>query len=402
MTDRVHRIVGGLHEEMISWRRHFHRHPELSFQEKETSRKVAELLESFGLEVRTGIAGYGVTGLLRGAKPGPTIALRADMDALPIQEENETEYRSEVPGVMHACGHDGHMAMLLGAAKALTSFREELAGQVLFLFQPAEEKLPGGAQGMIREGVLDGVDCVFGLHLWSPLPVGCVGICEKEFMAAADGFEVEIIGRGGHGGLPHKTVDPVLVASHVVINLQALVSRETDPLDSAVISVCTIQGGTGFNVIADTVRMGGTVRCFDLGTRERIIKRMREVIESTCSMFQASCRFEYRPGYPPLINPPEEVRFAARLAEQIVSPERVVTLPKVMGGEDFAYYLQQRPGAFLFVGAGNTERGITAPHHHSRFDIDERSLKIGAEWLVRIALGKLAPDPKTDGSASPQ
>jgi amidohydrolase len=382
VRDRVERLFSDL----VEWRRDFHRNPELSFQEKRTSEKVADILEALGLKVKKGIAGYGVTGLLCGKGSGPTIALRADMDALPIQDEKDVEYRSQVPGVMHACGHDGHMAMLLGAASVLTERKEQLAGNVLFLFQPAEESLPGGAIGMIGEGVLDGVDAIYGLHLWSPMPFGTVGVREGGFMAAADSFELEIVGKGGHGALPHTSVDAVAVAAHVVVNLQTIISREVDPLEPAVISVGTIHGGNAFNVIAERVRLSGTVRSFNLETRERLIRRMEEVIDATCRMYGAKACFRYNRGYPPLVNHPAETRLAAQVAEEIVGPEQVRVIEPVMGGEDFAYYLEHRPGAFLFVGAGDESRGITAPHHHPRFDIDERALKVGTEWLVRIAL----------------
>ncbi|MBA4492890.1 M20 family metallopeptidase [Paenactinomyces guangxiensis] len=375
-----------LFPQLVEWRRNFHKYPELSFQEARTSQQVAEFLRGLGLEVRTGIGGYGVTGLLRGKEPGPTVALRSDMDALPIQDEKTCEYRSQVPGVMHACGHDGHMAMLMGTALLLTEMKESLKGNVLFLFQHAEELLPGGAVRMVEEGVLKGVDVIYGIHLWSPMPTGVVGIREGELMAAADSFEVEITGKGGHGALPHEAVDAVAIASHAVVNLQTIISRQLDPLKSGVITVGTIEGGQAFNVIAEKCRLTGTVRSFDPGVREQLARRMEEVIQSTCQMYGADYRFNYLWGYPPVVNDSVEARRLAEVARQINDPAQVWEIMPVMAAEDFAYYLQQRKGAFCFVGAGNTDLGITAPHHHPKFDIDEKAMKTGVELFIETTL----------------
>ncbi|MRG28695.1 M20 metallopeptidase family protein [Laceyella tengchongensis] len=378
--------VADLFPQMVEWRRDFHQHPELSFQEQQTQRKLIDFMESCGLEVKTGWGGYGVTGLLRGAAPGPTIALRADMDALPIQDEKTVSYRSQVTGVMHACGHDGHMTMLMGAARLLTEMRDRLAGNVLFLFQHAEELLPGGSRQMIEAGVLEGVDAIFGIHLWTPHPVGTISLCSGELMAAADSFEVEIIGKGGHGGLPHEATDAVVIAAHVITHLQTIISRQVDPLDSGVISVGAIEGGNAFNVIAERCRMKGTVRSFNKGVREALAKRVEEVVRHTCHMFGADYRFQYGWGYPPLINHEKETQQLIEVARQVGT---VQEMKPIMGGEDFAYYLEQIPGAFCFVGAGNPDKGITAPHHHPRFDIDEEALKVGTELFVRLIAERL-------------
>lgn len=375
-----------LFPKMVEWRRNFHKYPELSFQEIRTSEQVANMLRELGLEVRTQIGGNGVVALLRGKEPGPTVGLRADMDALPIQDEKTCEYRSQIPGVMHACGHDGHMTILLGTAALLKEMRDELKGNVLFLFQHAEELLPGGAKSMIEAGVLDGVDVMYGIHLWSSLPTGVVGIRPGKLMAAADSFELEITGKGGHGGLPHQAIDAVAIASHVVVNLQTIVSRQLDPLKSGVITVGTIQGGQAFNVIAEKCRLTGTVRSFDPVVREQLVKQMEEVIAATCHMYGAQYDFRYHWGYPPVVNDETEARRMAEVAGQVVGAERVCEMSPMMGGEDFAYYLEQRKGAFCFVGAGNEELGITAPHHHPRFDLDERALKVGVELFIRTVV----------------
>ncbi|SFI98701.1 M20 metallopeptidase family protein [Thermoflavimicrobium dichotomicum] len=381
--------IDQLFPQMVDWRRMFHQYPELSYQEKNTSEKIAQFLRELGLEVRTGIGGYGVTGLLKGKEAGPVVALRADMDALPIQDEKNCSYRSKVPGVMHACGHDAHMAMLMGTAMLLSEQKEKLKGDILFIFQPAEEKPPGGAIAMIQDGVLHGVDVIYGIHLWTPLPLGVVGVRGGEIMAASDAFMIEIIGRGGHGGIPHEAIDAVAIASHVVVNLQTIVSRQVDPLKSGVITVGSIQGGNAFNVIADTCCMLGTVRTFDPVIRKMLVERIEEVVKATCQMYGAQYRFEYTYGYPAVINDEQEAQRVANVASQIVGEQQVWHIPPMMPGEDFAYYLERIPGAFCFVGAGNPEKQIVAPHHHPLFDIDEEAMKVGIELFIRLAMDYL-------------
>lgn len=367
----------------------FHMDPELSFREERTPARVAEILRACGIEVRTGVGGRGVVGTLTGGRPGKTVALRADMDALPIQDEKTCEYRSRVPGVMHACGHDGHMAVLLGVAKLLAGMREEISGRVRFLFQHAEEVIPGGARAMIEDGALDGVDAVYGIHLWTPLPVGVVGIKEGPLMASADFFQIDIFGKGGHGGLPHEAVDAIVIASHLIVHLQTLISRQVDPLKSGVISVGTIQGGQSFNVIAERCTLTGTVRSFASSLRRQLSERIREVAEKTCALFGATCQVTYQWGYPALVNEPVETRRVACVARKIVGEDKVRELQPVMAAEDFAYYLGKVPGAFCFVGAGNPEKNCDFPHHHPRFDFDERAMKIAAELLASAALSRL-------------
>jgi amidohydrolase len=375
-----------LFPQVVAWRRTFHQYPEVSFHEIETSKRVAAHLESLGLEVRTGVGGGGVTGLLRGHHHGPTIALRADMDALPIQDEKTCSYRSRIPGVMHACGHDGHMAMLMGAASILTTMKAQLYGNILFIFQHAEETLPGGAKSMIQAGVLEGVDAIYGIHLWSPLPTGYLSFRAGPMLASSDVFKVNIIGKGGHGGLPHTTTDAIAVASHAIVNIQSIISRQIDPVRSAVISIGSIHGGEASNVISDSCEWKGTVRAFAPDIREFLLRRIKEVVHDTCHMYGASYEIEIRKGYPPLITNPLETARLRKVGASIVGIEKVEEMDPLMGGEDFAYYLNEIPGTFCFVGAGNEMRGITAPHHHSHFDVDEEAMKVGLELLVKGAL----------------
>ncbi|MDF2924513.1 MAG: amidohydrolase [Paenibacillaceae bacterium] len=378
-----------LYPDMIGWRRHLHRNPELSYQEERTAAFIAQKLEQFGIKVTRNVGGYGVVGDLDGPKAGPRVALRADMDALPIQDEKSCAYASEVPGVMHACGHDGHVAALLGAAQWLAEKRDLLAGSVRFIFQPAEELSPGGAAPMIRDGVLDGVDVIYGAHLWTPFPVGEVYTRSGPIMAAADEFMLEIIGRGGHGGLPHETVDSLVVASHLVINLQSIVSRNLNPVEPSVISVGSFHGGTGFNVIAERSLLNGTVRTFKQELRDQAQARIEKVTEDTCSMFEATYRLDYKLGYPPVINHARETEQVFETGKRIFGEDKVKEAPLIMAGEDFSFYLERVPGCFFFVGAGNAGKGITAPHHHPRFDIDEQAILQASRLLAELAADKL-------------
>jgi amidohydrolase len=386
-------------EQVVLDRRHLHMHPELGFQEVETARFVAERLRSLGLEVRTGIAQTGVLGLLRGTgggragARGKTVLLRADMDALPIEEENEVGYRSTRPGVMHACGHDGHTAILLGAARVLAERRDRLAGTVKFLFQPCEEKPPGGAIRMIEEGVLEGpgVDAAFGLHLAQELPVGMVSARPGPIMAAADMFRLEIVGRGGHAARPHECVDAGLVAAQVMVALHSIVAREVNPIEPAVITVGVIQAGTAPNVIPDRALLRGTVRAFDQKLRERLARRVEEVAVGVARAMRAECACSYEWGYPAVVNEPSMTEFVSQVAQEVVGPERLAAREPSMGGEDFAYFLQKVPGCFFNVGTRNEELGLVWGHHHPRFDIDEAALPVGIDMFVRLVEKYLAP-----------
>ena len=368
--------------QVIAWRRHLHQHPELSFEEHATAQYVVDVLAALpGLELSRPTA-TSVVARLRGARPGRTIAVRADMDALPIHEENDAPYRSTKPGVMHACGHDGHTSIVLGLASLLAARREQLAGEVRFVFQHAEELSPGGAEQLVAAGVMDGVDEVIGLHLWSQMPVGKIAIVPGPAMAAPDTFQCTITGRGGHAALPHDTVDPIAIGAQVVTALQQIVSRQVDPLEPAVLSVTQFIAGTTFNVIPNSAYLSGTVRTFDAALRRQIPERMERLVRGICDGFGATCEFTYELGYRPVVN---DVALSARLTEvaaRTFGSEVLVPLRPVMGGEDFSAYQQRAPGVFAFVGAGNVERGITAAHHHPRFDIDEASLEVGLRYLV--------------------
>lgn len=391
LQDDIDEIMPGV----IADRRHLHEHPELAFQEFETATFVAERLETLGVkDIRTGIAVTGVTGLIRGTKPGAgrTVLLRADMDALPIHEENEVDYASGTDGVMHACGHDAHTAILLGVARLLVERRGEFAGTVKLCFQPAEEAPPGGAIRMIEEGVLDDppVDAVFALHVSSSDPAGTVRIGPGPFMAGGDLFVIEVQGKGGHGASPEEAVDPVVIGAHIVTALQTLVSRETDPMETVVVSTGTFQGGDALNVIPDSVMIGGTVRTFDPELLDRTNRRIGEVASSIAESMGGTAATTIPKGYPPTVNDAAMAEIVREAAVEVVGEERVLPADPKMGGEDFAHFLRRRPGAYFNVGARNEERGITWGHHHPRFDIDEECLGVGMATMVTTALRYLA------------
>ena len=373
---------------LVAWRRQLHQHPELGFEEEKTAAFVAENLRELGLEVRTGLAHTGVVGILRaGQKKDPAVLLRADMDALPVHEVEGREYGSKVPGKMHACGHDGHTAMLLGAATLLAPHAAELTRDVVFCFQPGEEGM-GGAEKMIDEGVLEITETgsVFGLHLWAGTEIGTALVRPGPAMAAQDEFEARIVGVGGHGAIPQTTIDPIVAAAQAVTALQGVVSRNVDPVETAVVTVGSLHAGHAANVIPDFALLQGTLRSFTEEVRELLKRRVREVLEGTAAATGCRAEFELKPGYPAVVNDPASARLAARVAGEVFGTERVVEHPPIAASEDFSYFLQQRPGAFVFVGANNEAKGITAPHHSPRFDIDEDALPRGTELLVRLAL----------------
>ncbi len=377
-----------LKDELIGLRRDFHMYPETRFDLPRTSKKVADYLRNLGLEVKEGVGKSGVVGLLRGNENGKTVMLRADMDALPIDEANDVPYKSRVKGKMHACGHDGHTAMLLVAAKVLSEHKDQIKGNVKFVFQPSEEYPPGGAKPMIEDGVMENphVDGAFGIHLWTPLKTGTIGTRPGALMAAADKFDLKFTGKGGHGAYPHLSVDPIVAASQFVTSVQSIVSREVSPLDSAVITVGKFSSGDVFNVIPENAVLFGTVRTLKEETRSKVRKRIEEIARGIGAAFRVKCEFNYENGYPVLINDESMVELVRKAGKETVGAGNVLEVEPSMGGEDMAYYLQKAKGAFYFVGASNEKKGITAPHHSPYFDIDEDALPIGVEMPVRTVL----------------
>jgi amidohydrolase len=372
--------------EVVATRRDLHAHPELGFEEHRTAGVVAERLRALGYEVETGIGGTGVVGVLRGGKPGRTIMLRADMDALPLDEENDVPYRSRTKQTMHACGHDGHVAMLLGAARVVMARRAEVAGTVCFLFQPAEEG-KGGAQAMIEDGVLErfGIERAYGLHLASSHPAGQVGFHEGAFYASSDSIEITIEGKGGHGAAPHLSVDPVYVGAQFVVALQQIVARNIDPMEPAVVTIGAFNGGTTHNVIPSRVRLLGTVRAFDAGVREKMAERIERVLRGICESSGATYVFDYLWRYPVTSNDAEQTRYARALAERVVGEQSVADVPALMGAEDFSFFAERVPACFFTVGS-NGGPGSGFPHHHARFDIDESALETGVRMMTALAL----------------
>lgn len=386
---RLNERLERLYPEMVELRRYFHQHPELSFQEVHTPKKISEYLTNLGIKVKTGVGGRGVVGYIHGGKPGKTVALRADFDALPIQDEKDVPYKSTVPGVMHACGHDAHTTILLSVAKVLSEIKDELKGNVVLIHQFAEEIVPGGAKPMIEAGCLEDVDAIFGTHLWSPIPVGEIGYRSGAFMAGADGFDIEIIGKGGHGAVPHATVDPIIIGTSIVQQLQQIISRRIDPMKPAVLTVATFHAGEAFNVIPTTARISGTVRTFDADVQDDIIMHMQQIIASTCEHAGATYNFNYEKGYPAVINHQAETELLMKNAINTLGKDYVKQIEPCMAAEDFSYYVQKVPGTYFFTGAGNKDTGITYPHHHAKFDIDEKSMLIAAKILASTAIDYL-------------
>ncbi|WP_270181517.1 amidohydrolase [Alkalihalobacillus sp. CinArs1] len=386
MKETLHNRLEELYPDMVSLRRDLHQHPELSFEEIRTPELIASFYESLGMEVRTKVGGRGVVATLKGREPGKTVALRADFDALPIHDQKEVPYKSTVPGVMHACGHDGHTSTLLYLAQAFYEQRENLTGTIVFIHQFAEELAPGGAKPMIEDGCLDGVDALFGTHLWSGFPTGTIAYRAGELMAAADSFEIVIKGKGGHGGIPHEAIDSIVIASQLVGSLQQIVSRSIDPSKTAVLSVGSFHAGSAYNVISESATLTGTVRTFDMEVREDIVKRMERMIKAACDAVGADYSFTYKRGYPPVVTHEEETKLLASVAEKIDDVNETIETDALMVGEDVSYYLQQVPGTFFLTGARSEEINAVYPHHHPMFDIDEKSMLIAAKTLCDVTL----------------
>lgn len=382
----IDEVAAEIAQEVVGWRRHLHEHPELSFEEVETAQYVFGVLSQFPhLELsrptKTSVVARLVTG-----RPGMTLALRADMDALPIDEENDVPYRSRRQGVMHACGHDGHTAMLLGVAKALSKLRDNLSGEIRFIFQHAEELVPGGAQELVAQGVLDGVDAIVGQHLWQPTQTQKIGVSSGAVMASPDTFYITVNGRGGHAGRPQDNVDPIVIGAQIVTNLQQLASRYVDPLDPFVLSVTKFIGGTADNVIPNSVHLAGTVRTFRNELRDDAAVWMERVVRGIVEAHGAAYDFRYERGYAPVVNDDSLTRAVSQVLEAHFGPSSIETASPIMFGEDFSAYQQVVPGTFFFTGIYNEDKDVIYPHHHPRFNVDEDALDMGLRALIAIAV----------------
>lgn len=379
----IHDLIKDVKSEVIGWRRYLHKYPELSFQEEKTAQFVYETLQNFGdLEISRPTK-TSVMARLIGQQPGQTIALRADMDALPIKEENDFDFVSQNSGVMHACGHDGHTAMLLGAAKILTQLRNQIKGEVRFLFQHAEELFPGGAQEMVKAGVLEEVDQVIGIHLASTIEVGKIGLCHGPATSASDTFDIKIQGKGGHSSGPHLTVDPIAIGSQVINNLQHIISRNRDPIEKLVVSVTKFHSGSAYNIIPDTAILSGSVRSLDPKLRQQVPGFIERIVKGVTEAHNASFEVDYHLGYSSVINDDRVKEVIEETIINVWGEDTLLRLPALMSGEDFSGFSDEVPGCFIFVGAGNQNKGIIHPHHHPRFTIDEDALEMGVELFVQ-------------------
>lgn len=379
-------IAMEMQDQLSAWRRDFHRHPELAFEEERTSRIVAEHLEGLGYKVQTGIAKTGMIGVLQGEEPGPVVMLRFDMDALPVTEETGAEYASETSGLMHACGHDGHVAIGMGAAVLLAARREEMSGTLKLLFQPAEEG-GNGAELMVQEGALENPrpDIFLATHVWNEKQVGTVDVRSGPVMAAAEKFTCTLRGTGGHGAAPHHAVDPIVTAAQVITALQTVVSRNVNPLGTAVVTVGSLQSGEAFNVIPGEAVMKGTIRTYKPETREVVLRRTRQVIEGIADACGAEAELEIQALTPAVINNPEITQVVLDAAKAVVGPENVSSEERTMGSEDAAFFINEVPGCYFFTGSANPEKGLGASHHNPHFDFDEEALVIGLATLMEAA-----------------
>jgi len=381
---KIRELVKKYEDQIIAWRREFHENPELSWNEVRTGERIHEELSKMNIEVKR-IAKTGVLGVLKSSKPGKTVALRADMDALPIKEANDVLYKSKNEGVMHACGHDGHIAMLLGAAKILSQMQNEIEGTVKFIFQPAEE-IAQGAKKMIHEGAINGVDAILAIHLWADLATGKISLEPGPRMASMDLFKITIKGKGGHGSMPHQGVDAIVAASAVVMNLQSIVSREIGPQEPAVVTIGKFNGGENFNVLCEKVSMEGTTRSFNPQVRDKFPSMIERITKKTAEAFRAKGESEYFLGSPPVINNSQISKIASQAVINNFGEGSVIKLEKVTGGEDFALYAQKVPGVMAFVGTRNENKGVMYPHHNKNFNIDEDALTIGTTLYSQFAL----------------
>ncbi|WP_419724580.1 M20 family metallopeptidase [Terrisporobacter petrolearius] len=372
---------------VINLRREFHKNPEASFKEFNTSKRIKEELDKMEIEY-VSCASTGVVATIKGNYPGKTVALRADIDALSVQELSNIEYKSLVPGMMHACGHDGHASMLLGAAKILHALKDELHGNIKLFFQPAEE-IGEGAKAMIKDGAMDNVGSVFGIHLWSNIDVGKISVEAGPRMASADWFSINITGKGGHGSAPHECIDALVIASSIVMNLQNIASRQVDPLHPLVLSIGMLNSGSRFNVIAENAYMEGTTRCFNLDLRKKLPNMMESIINNIANGYKAKASLNYNFLLPPTINDANASSIAQIASEKIVGKDKVIKFEKVTGSEDFSFYLEKAPGALAFVGCRNEEKSASYSHHSGNFNIDEDALEIGTKLYVHYAIDYL-------------
>ena len=383
--------VRAVTEDVVAIRRDVHSHPEAGFKETRTADLIERRLGAIRVESKR-ISGTGILATIKGAKPGPTMLVRADIDGLPVTELNEVPYRSKVPGMMHACGHDGHVATALGTAALLAERRDRLAGTIKFMFQPAEEG-PGGALPMIEAGILDKpkVDAAFAMHMWNDLAVGKIGARPGPVFASADEYTIKIIGKGGHGAAPHQVIDPVVTAAHVTLALQTIVSRKTHPLKSAVVTVGQIHGGVRHNIISDFATLNGTCRALEKPVRAMIQKEIRAIAKGVTAAFGATAEVEWRDGYPPTVNDPDMTELVRKAAGEVVGESNVVAQEITMGAEDMSYVLERVPGCYWLLGSANPKKGLDYPHHSARFDFDEESLPIGVQVWAKIAESFLKP-----------
>lgn len=390
----VKKMAFELKDKLIEMRRHFHQFPEIAYEEVKTSSYIADKLSKLGTEVKTGIAKTGVVGILKG-NGDKTIALRADMDALPVTEKNDIEYKSRYEGKMHACGHDAHMSMLLGAAMILSKLKKHLKGNVKFIFQPSEESLPGGAKKMIEEGVLDNptVDAIFGLHADPTMSTGKVGYKQGVLMAFTSEFTIILQGKGGHAAVPQRSIDPIVMASDVIQELQKITSRWVNPLEPLVVTIGSIHGGTTFNIIPGEVELKGTVRVLNMELVDKVKGMIDDILKGITDIYGGTYSFEFVKGYPVLKNDKAFTILATTIIKELFGEENAVELKDpLMGGEDFAYYLEKIQGTFLRLGTGNKEKGSNYPWHHQRFNIDEDALPLGTALFTKFGVDFLSLD----------
>ncbi|MEK4533614.1 M20 metallopeptidase family protein [Solibacillus sp. FSL K6-1554] len=391
MLNEWHAEVEEVYDQMVAWRRHLHENPELPFQEVQTARMVGDILAGYGIKVQRNIGGYGVVGILKGGKTGPTIALRADMDALPIQQKNDVPYKSQVPNVMHACGHDAHTATLLGVAKILSKYKDQLHGTVKFIFQPAEEQFPGGAIQMLEEGVLEGVDAIFGNHVLSSVPLGNFTVPKGSATASSDYVKIRLIGKGGHSSAPHTSVNPIVIGAQIITQIHLLMSQKLDPVQPVVAAITVFNSGGTINVIPEEAAIEGTVRTFNQEQQENVQTLLTHILNNVTVTYGATYEMEYTRGYPQLVNTEKETKVVRDLLDNI-NHLNVVEMPPIMASEDFAYYLQKVPGVYFYTGSATDVPTTQFPHHHPKFNIDEQAMKNSAKGFLSIVHYYLVPD----------